>query len=229
MTEHDEVMRDRVCRAATDAWKRLREGQTWGDWMQIGEAFLIGRQIAFEESATNSIDDPRYKRSFGAWMSKYGLDGLHRSDRAKLFTVMESRGAIEDWRRASLTERQRLALNHPTSVLRKWQAATDTSKTKKPRRVVGIEKVNKDTGRAQHEIEALQEQVKELEAARDTEDAGLFGGTPTSVAKTIVKNMNAKAAALVAEEILKLLTPKPPTKGKKAKAPKKSAAVKEEE
>ena len=69
----DEERRDRICRLGEEAFDRLQHAdkESWDSYMTMGEAFLCGRDEAFIKSGTNSINDPRYKKAFGAWLKRY--------------------------------------------------------------------------------------------------------------------------------------------------------------
>jgi hypothetical protein len=153
----------------------------------------------------------RYKKAFSAWLARYPkLERFDRSDRAKLFTVMENRGPIETWR-ATLTQTQRLRVSHPTAVLAKWKAATqvpDKSGEPKTSQVMQLKLLVKELQR-QHELDE-----EKLAAA----DAGsLFDLKKTKaedIAAVIVDNIgviiSASKAKAIAAGILKLLEkPKP--------------------
>jgi hypothetical protein len=81
---------------------------------------------------------------------------MDKSDRAKLLQLMEERPAVEEWR-AQLPDHERLMLNHPLIVWRKWSAAT---RVKKPRKA-GFSA--NEMGRARTTIEQLQARIEELE------------------------------------------------------------------
>jgi hypothetical protein len=171
MGKEDEQNRDRICKLGTAAWKRLKKEQNWNDYMTLGESFVAGREWALNEVPSNDINDPRFKKAFSHWLTKYQVDDYDRSDRAKLFTVMQHRSEIEGWR-ATLTQTERLKLNHPTSVLRKWKAATEVRKPKlaDKEKATVPELKQATSAQAAHieEIEANREQLKarieELEA-----------------------------------------------------------------
>jgi hypothetical protein len=105
------------------AWMRLRADNHWTDWLDVGRAHVIGRQEAMRLAHVNEPSGHRYKEHFGAWLKKVGFADLDKSDRARLFTVMDNLPAIERWR-AALGATERMKLNHPSTVLRKWQVAT---------------------------------------------------------------------------------------------------------
>jgi hypothetical protein len=185
---HDIEERDRVCRLGSEAWKRLQTEQDWNSYMALGEAFIVGREEAYELSGIQNINDVRYKKAFGDWMVKYGLDRFDRSDRAKLFTVMEHRGSIEVWR-STLPLTQRLKLNHPTTVLRKWQKATQVPTAKQPKEspVAKLKQENAELKR-QHELDE-----ERLAAAEHIDEAfSLTKDDAEHISNTLVKSVGTK-------------------------------------
>jgi hypothetical protein len=166
---------DRIGRLGTAAWKRLKTEKNWNDYMALGECFVTGRAWSFDDSGTNDINDPRFKKSFSGWLNKYHVDDFDRSDRVKLMYVMEHRAEIEGWR-STLTMTERLKLNHPTSVLRKWQKANEVRPLGKRRTS------DKPTvATLKRELAAKDVYIKELEAARG-DLAPLMAADPDSKA-----------------------------------------------
>jgi hypothetical protein len=82
---------------------------------------LIGREIAMREAGTNQPAGKGYNTEFGNWLTNAGLADMHPTERSDLFAVLENLSSIEAWRQ-TLTRHERLSLNHPRSVLRKWKA-----------------------------------------------------------------------------------------------------------
>jgi hypothetical protein len=144
---------DRIGRAGQAAWKRLKTCKSWGDWMAVGEALVAGRTIAMTGAKTNRPEGRAYTELFSQYLKRYGLTEIDKSARSKIFFVMNHRGEIEDFRTA-LPMNQRLELNHPVTVLRKWQAATRIAKPKK------APAPDESASQAAH--------IAELEAARET-------------------------------------------------------------
>jgi hypothetical protein len=112
-----------VVRAGQEAWCRLRSNATWDDWKQVGKAHVIGRHKAMIEAGANRPIGRRYIEAFSTWQREFGFDNLDKGDRARLFEVMGHLAKIEAWL-ATLTTSERLRLNHPTTLLRRWKAAT---------------------------------------------------------------------------------------------------------
>jgi hypothetical protein len=110
------------------------------------------------QADVNAPEGKGYVIAFAEWLKRYKVDDMDKSDRAKLLQLMEERPAVEEWR-ASLTTHERLNLNNPTIVWRKWTADT---RVKKPRKPTGNVPAT-EMGRAQRTVEQLQARVDELE------------------------------------------------------------------
>lgn len=167
--------RDRVVRLGRQALKNLDKDKNWTWWIDVGNAILIGREECKTECGiTPNTNLPpgswgaNYNRAFGEWLVREKLD-FDKGDRSRLFEVMDNLAAIEGWR-MTLTLSERLRLNHPSTVLRKWKAATQPPPRTGERTptlrdsVVGLSEENaaKDI-----EIAALRAGPAELEAARE--------------------------------------------------------------
>jgi hypothetical protein len=113
----------RVSKSGAAAWQRLKKTPDWYDWLKVGEAVLVGRQWAMRQASTNRPIGAAYNMAFGEWLKQNKLSDMDKGDRSRLFDVMENVPAIEEWRHRTLTLTDRLKLNHPNAVLRKWQAA----------------------------------------------------------------------------------------------------------
>ncbi|UGX91737.1 hypothetical protein G6321_00039240 [Bradyrhizobium barranii subsp. barranii] len=114
---------DPVVREGQEAWGRLSSNMTWDDWKHVGKAHLVGRQKAMTEANVNRPIGRRYNKAFGAWLREFGFENLNIGDRARLFEVMGHFAEIDAWL-ATLTTNERVRLNHPTAILRKWKGST---------------------------------------------------------------------------------------------------------
>jgi hypothetical protein len=123
----DEQPETVAIRRGQEAWSRLRAGLTWSDWVAVGLAHVIGRTAAMRYGHVNKPKGRSYNAAFHAWQKKFGFEGLDKGDRARLFDVVDHLKEIGDWLQ-KLTENERLRLNHPSSVWRRWKAATATPK-----------------------------------------------------------------------------------------------------
>jgi len=165
MAMHDD--RDRVSRLGTQAWLRVKREKSWHDWITIGEALQVGREWAMNQATTNKPEGKAYNMAFGEWLRKYKLDDMDKSDRSRLFDVMENLPAIEEWR-VTLTLTQRLKLNHPNSVLKNWKAAFEPEKPKsaKPTLRDSVANLSEEVTGKNREIAELTDHITELESAR---------------------------------------------------------------
>jgi hypothetical protein len=103
-----------------EAWSRLVSCQSWNDWILVGNALFAGRAEAMRTAHTNKPEGRRYNEEFGYWLKANGFDVIDKSTRSRLFECLAHRNEIETWR-ATLTTSQRLELNHPAVVLRRWK------------------------------------------------------------------------------------------------------------
>jgi hypothetical protein len=158
MSDQDNL--ENIGHAMMLAWGRVKKAQArmWGEWMTIGEGLLAGRQWAMRMAGTNKPEGKGFVMNFSEWLRRFKVDDMDKSDRAKLLQLMEERPAVEEWR-ATLTDRDRMGLNNPTVVWRKWTAAT---RVKKPKpRSAGVSAT--EHGRARAIIDQQAARITELE------------------------------------------------------------------
>jgi hypothetical protein len=143
---------DTIGRAGGAAWKRIKTNakRLWTDWMVVGEALSEGRRFCMHRTGTNKPEGKAYNQLFHQYLVEYKLDDIDKSARAKLLKVMDHRGEIEDYR-ATLTQGERIEINHPVVMLRRWQSAT-------------AEKKPKGEGEGRQSMQAY---IEELEASRE--------------------------------------------------------------
>jgi hypothetical protein len=184
-------------RQGQEAWQRLRSHSTWEDWKKVGAALVIGRAEAMRDGHVNKPRGRSYNAAINAFLKKFGFDGLDGGDRTRLFDVMDHLNEIEACL-GKLKPKERLRLNHPSSVWRKWKAAN-----RKP------------------DSESKQSPYKKLQAAhmvvieerdhykRAVDDGGgdLWKKTdrPKDISKVMIAQLGKTKAEKVAREILKAL------------------------
>jgi len=170
-----------IIRAGQEAWQRLRSHATWQDWKQVGKAHVAGRGTAMREAHVNEPSGHRYKEAFGSWQKQCGFEALDKGDRARLFEVMDHLAEIEAWL-ATLAATERMRLNHPTTVLRKWKKSTavpDPSVIKKPSPYAQLQDAHQqlieDHHRLEREIDlgggdlwSAQDAAKDIQAVMQT-------------------------------------------------------------
>jgi hypothetical protein len=208
ISKADENSFDAAGRRGSDAWSRLKQAavKNWDDWMLVGESLIEGRTWAMDKAGTNRPEGGGYVRAFGEWLIRYRLDDFDKGDRSRLFTVMENRIEIEGWR-ITLTSTERMKINHPSTVLRKWSAMTKVhSGEKKPRRESSDKAKLAEKDRA---IEHLKEQLASAER-RDGSLCDFKHDTAGDIATTLVKSVSPSKAKAIVKAVQELLKqPKP--------------------
>jgi hypothetical protein len=160
-------------RIGQEAWSRLTSCQIWGDWLLVGEALAAGRTEAMRTAHTNKPFGRRFNQEFGDWLRSSKFDSVHKTTRSQLLKCLEHRAQIESWR-ATLTINERVSLNHPVAVLRRWRK----TQAKKPD---GTEPKLSAMAKLKEANIELQEQVHRLQ--RYSKDRAPF--TPQDRAKDI--------------------------------------------
>jgi len=161
--------RDRVSRLGSEAWKRLKSTKDYHDWIKVGEALLVGREWAMNQAGTNKPEGKGYNMCFSEYLQRYKLDDMDKGDRSRLFQMMDALPQIEEWRRA-LTLTERLKLNHPNAVLRKFKAAfevPDPSKPAKPGLRDSVAELSEENAQLKTENAQLKVHVAEVEASKE--------------------------------------------------------------
>jgi hypothetical protein len=183
-------------RRGQHAWARFRGDHTWGDWLLVGAALGILRTEAMRKARVNEPVGRIYNEAFGALLDKFGFENIDKGDRARLFEVMDKLVEIERWR-ATLTENQRLVLNHPTSVLRKWKTATVVS-PQDPRKASPVAKLKQS-------IVALSEENHRLKREVDAGGGDLWtcNDEAEEIAAVMLAKLSPTKAKRVAETILR--------------------------
>jgi hypothetical protein len=115
---------ERVVERGRQAWRSLRNDETFEKWIAIGRAIEIGRNEMMRLLHSNRPAGAQWSRVFGAWLSENGFDEIDKGVRSRLQNCLDNLPAIEMWRQ-NIGLGQRLQLNHPNTVWRKWQAAKE--------------------------------------------------------------------------------------------------------
>ena len=158
----DDTDMDKVFRQGMEAWERLKKEESWEDWLKVGHTHAAGREQAMRKAGTNQPQGRAYNTIFGKWLGEYKFDDMDKGDRSRLFAVMDNLPDIEAWRK-TLTQTERLRLNHPSSVLRKWKKETQTPDEDKPKRKTQRE-VNIELDEENY---GLKEHIKDIEGSRE--------------------------------------------------------------
>jgi hypothetical protein len=183
-------------RQGQEAWRRLRDDHsTWEDWKQVGKAHVVGRATARRN--TNKTSGRKYNEAFHAWMKKFGFD-LDKGDRARLFNVMDHLVDIETWL-ATLKPAERLRLNHPSSVWRRWKKATAVVDPDKPEKVSAFQQWKDSVAQLSEENARLKREIDQGGGDLWTPD-----DRPEDIAQIMVSKLSLYKVEKVAREMLKL-------------------------
>jgi hypothetical protein len=183
--EHDAV------RQGQEAWHRLRHNSTWQDWKKVGVAHVIGRATAMRDGHINKPKGRSYNAAFSAWQKKFGFTDLDKGDRARLFDVMDHLKEIDGWLQ-KLPENERLRLNHPSSIWRRWKAATAAPKPDTQLKPSPMRKLKDEL------VAVIEERYR---YKREVERGGGDVWTPQDSAKAIAKIMLGKLSKSKAEKV----------------------------
>ncbi len=146
---------DDLNRRADAAWEQTL--RTFENWITIGEWFHAARDAAQKESGASKPEGKGYCLAMSKRLAERRFHNIDSSALANLTHVMGNREAIEKWRATTLTQTERIAFNHPTTVWRKFQARTQVPRPK--------------VAREPSTIEQLQERIAELEDELNDRDA----------------------------------------------------------
>jgi hypothetical protein len=180
-------------RQGQEALRRLRDHSTWEDWKRVGRAHEAGRTTAMHDSGSNKPAGRGYNAAFHAWVKKFGFD-LDKGDRARLFDVMDHLMEIEAWLE-TLKPAERLRLNHPSSVWRRWKKETAVVDPNKPAKVSAAQKLkdlSEENARMKREIE------------KGGGDLWTPDDRPEVIAQIMASKLSAYKVEKVAREMLKL-------------------------
>jgi hypothetical protein len=153
------------------------------------------------EAGVNRPIGRRYNVVFAAWLKKFGFENLDKGDRSRLFVVMDHLHEIETWR-ATLTPTERLRLNHPSAVLRKWKSANAISQNQNSR-LSPIKQCRQENSALQQEILRLRR-----ECERFAGDRWKPADRAEDIATAMLAKLSRDNAAAVAGAILKALEEK---------------------
>jgi len=118
LDENSQLVVDR----GRQAWKSLKSDETWEKWVAIGRAIEIGRNETMRALHTNQPKGGQWGRVFGSWLSQNGFDEIDKGVRSRLQNCLDEQTEIDRWRQ-NIGLAQRLQLNHPNAVWRRFQAA----------------------------------------------------------------------------------------------------------
>jgi hypothetical protein len=192
----EEPQEEDAVRLGQEAWHRLRAHSTWQDWKKVGAAHVIGRTTAMRDGHVNKPKGRSYNAAFLAWQKKFGFD-LDKGDRSRLYAVMDHLAEIEAWL-ATVKPAERLRLNHPNSVWRRWKKATAVVDPNKPEKVSAVQKLKDSVIQLSEECARMKREID-----RGGGDLWTPDDRPEVIAEIMVSKLSLYKVEKVAREMLK--------------------------
>jgi hypothetical protein len=172
-----------------EAWKSLRSDETWEKWVAIGRAIEAGKTAIMRLLHTNQPKGKAWSQTFGAWLAENDFDQIDKGVRSRLQDCLDILPEIEAWRQ-TLGLTQRLQLNHPNAVLRRFQASHTVATKEGPRSGSGRPGLREEVMRLQSELDAAQRKLERLESEGNDWD---WQDTPDEIAQAMLRSHPAKA------------------------------------
>lgn len=173
-----------------EAWRSLKTDETWEKWVAIGRAIEAGKSVIMRVLQTNQPKGRAWSQTFGAWLADNEFDQIDKGVRSRLQTCLDHLPEIEAWRQ-TLGLTQRLQLNHPNAVLRRWQTAQAM-----PQDRAGNGSrpgVREEVLRLQSELDAAQREIGQLQRGYDEGNDWDWQDTPDEIAEAMLRSHPAKA------------------------------------
>jgi hypothetical protein len=185
-----------------EAWTSLRSDQSWEKWVVIGRAIEAGKTAVMRELGTNLPIGRRWNETFGGWLKETDFDQINKATRSHLQTCLDNLPAIEAWRQ-TIGLGLRLRLNHPYTVLRRWQASRQSA-------IAGSSPDNADLGlheenmRLREELDAHKAKIRRL-VADERWPQITRSDTPEDIVRALLDWLPAAKRQKVASGLMKAL------------------------
>jgi hypothetical protein len=173
-----------------EAWRSLKSDETWEKWVAIGRAIEAGKAAIMRLLHTNQPKGRAWSQTFGAWLAETEFDQIDKGVRSRLQTCLDYLPEIEAWRQ-TLGLTQRLQLNHPNAVLRRWQASLAMPKDRAGNN--GWPGLREEVLRLQSELDAAQREIGRLQRGYDEGNDWDWQDAPDEIAEAMLRSHPAKA------------------------------------
>jgi hypothetical protein len=126
-----------ILAAGKRAWKHLRRGGDFEEWVKFAKALEYGRKICLEKSRQKHPRGGKgYQRLIRAWFNENEnrFDDILPNLRDKLFWLVRNESEVRKWRE-TLPLKRRLALNYPPQIQKLLKKSKQPAVEKPPRRI----------------------------------------------------------------------------------------------
>ena len=175
-----------------EAWRSLKSDETWEKWVAIGRAIEAGKAAIMRVLHTNQPKGRAWSQTFGAWLQENEFDQIDKGVRSRLQNCLDRLPEIEAWRR-TLGLTQRLQLNHPNAVLRRWQAAAASPQEPGENGNARRPGLREEVARLQSELDAAQREIGRMRRKEDEGSDWDWQDTPDEIAAAMLRRYPSKA------------------------------------
>jgi hypothetical protein len=127
----DKFAEYRTIRAGVESWQAISTVNTFDAWVKIAKSLQVGRNHVLRATGASAPMGRRYSLAFSKWVKQHHLDGMPSATRSMAIQLGENLEAIILWR-STLSERERVRLAHPQSIVNRWKSATAHGNGKSP-------------------------------------------------------------------------------------------------
>jgi hypothetical protein len=174
------------------AWRELKSDETFEKWVAIGRAIDIGRKETMRALHTNRPAGAQWSRVFGAWLEEQGFAEIDKGARSRLQDCLDNLPAIEAWRQ-TLGLTQRLQLNHPNAVWRRFQATRQHPSPDDKAGSSARPGLREENMRLQSDLDDAHKEIERLRRGLDEGNDWDWQDTPEEIAKAMLRSHPAKA------------------------------------
>jgi glutaredoxin 2 len=157
--------RRKAVQQGTDAWQRLKSSRDIKDWWAVAEALKVLQDEAASQAGART--GALYATKMESLLQLYRLHDIDKGDRSRAIEMLNHRAAIEKWL-STLPRNQQLRINHPSTVLRHWEKATNpAAQVERKKRSATLKETEQQLAEALEYIDRLESSWDEDTEAED--------------------------------------------------------------
>jgi hypothetical protein len=196
LSQDNPIDEETTIKLAKDAAGRLLSGNTFDDWVAVGNGVIAVRMRAMRAAKTNRPEGRKYAEAFEEELAEAGLEKIagDKAVRSRLHDILENLNEVEAWLQ-TLPSNKRLEYNHPNTVWRHF-SKYNLRVTEDQRTVMMLENQNTE--------------LKKKLDQKDKENADLKSNStmlmPKETPEQIVEKLTSKYSEPVLKQIRNLLS-----------------------